>query len=48
MSFLGGIQNLVVDALLKITKFFEDMAGIIKIVENIEADGLERKLGGAP
>ena len=44
--FLSGLQKWVVDALFKFSKLPEDMAGIIKIVERIEADGPERKSSG--
>ena len=44
--FLGGLQKWVVDALFKFPKLPEDVAGIIKIVERIEADGPERKSSG--
>jgi hypothetical protein len=37
--FLGGLQKWVVDALFKFPKLPEDVAGIIKIAERIEADG---------
>ena len=42
--FLDGLQKWVVDALFKFLKLSEDVAGIIKIAERIEADALERKL----
>lgn len=44
--FLGGLQKWVVDALFKFPKLPEDVAGIIKIAERIEADGPERKSSG--
>ena len=44
--FLGGLQKWVVDALFKFPKLPEDVAGIIKIAERIEADGPERKSTG--
>ena len=44
--FLGGLQKWVVDALFKFPKLPEDVAGIIKIAERIEANGLERKSSG--
>jgi hypothetical protein len=44
--FLGGLQKWMVDALFKFPKLPEDVAGIIKIAERIEADGLERKSSG--
>jgi len=44
--FLGGLQKWVVDALFKFPKLPEDVAGIIKIVERIEADGPERRSSG--
>jgi hypothetical protein len=44
--FLGGIQKLVVDALFKFLKLFEDMAGIIKIAKSIQADGRKEKKSG--
>ena len=44
--FLGGLQKWMVDALLKFPKLPEDVAGIIKIAERIEADGPERKSSG--
>jgi hypothetical protein len=44
--FLGGLQKWVVDVLFKFPKLPEDVAGIIKIAERIEADGPERKSSG--
>src|ERR1700738_1744885 len=44
--FLGGLQKWVVDALFKFPKLPEDVAGIIKIAERIEADAPERKSSG--
>ena len=44
--FLGGLQKWVVDALFKFPKLPEEVAGIIKIAERIEADGPERKPSG--
>ena len=44
--FLGGLQKWVVDALFKFPKLPEDVAGIIKIAERIEADGPEKKSSG--
>ena len=44
--FLGGLQKWVVDALFKFPKLPEDVVGIIKIAEKIEADGPERKSSG--
>ena len=44
--FLAGLQKWVVDALFKFPKLPDDVAGIIKIAERIEADGPERKPGG--
>jgi hypothetical protein len=41
--FLGGLQKWVVDALFKFPKLLEDVAGIIKIAERIEADGSKIK-----
>jgi hypothetical protein len=41
--FLGGIQKLVMDVLLKFPKFFEAMAGIIKITKTIEDNGPKKK-----
>jgi hypothetical protein len=45
--FLGGLQKWVVDALFKFPKLPDDVAGIIKTAERIEADGPERKSSGA-
>jgi hypothetical protein len=45
--FLGGLQKWVVDALFKFPKLPEDVAGIIKIAEQIEADGPERRLSAS-
>ena len=44
--FLGGLQKWVVDALFKFPKISKGVAGIIKIVERIVADGPKRKLSG--
>ena len=44
--FLGGLQKWMVDALFKFPKLPKDVAGIIKIVERIEANGPERKSSG--
>ena len=44
--FLGGLQKWVVNALFKFPSLPEDVAGIIKIAERIEADGPERKTSG--
>lgn len=43
--FLDGVQMWVVDALLKIPKLLEDVAGIIKIAKSIEVDGPSQQNG---
>ena len=40
-----GLQKWVFNALFEFPKLIEDMVGIIKIVESIEADYSERKSG---
>ena len=45
--FLGEVAKVGGGCLVQSPKVFEDIANIIKISENIEADGLEKKWGGA-
>jgi hypothetical protein len=40
---LDRVQKWVVDATFKFSKLLEDVAGIIKFVKQIEADGFERR-----